>query len=198
MAKLYLLLVVLLSTLTASELRAGITLGIAGSQSKSHLGLQELSTVSGKGSISVDLGSYIRLGYAYSQAFQHQEGYENKAAEDEPKELVYREQDIRQTAHTVNLFVVLFAGEIFTPYIFGGMAMKYYVIDTKEEGKDPVRETGSGPSPNGGAGLSIALNKNFSMKFTYTLSMASKEDYYGKKTAATDTQFDVGLSYKIN
>jgi len=160
--------------------------------------LQELSTVSGKGSISVDLGSYIRLGYSYSQAFQHQEGYENKADEDEPRELVYREQDIRQTSHAVNLFIVLFAGDIFTPYIFGGMAMKYFVIDTKEEGEEPKRETGKGPSPNGGAGLSIALNKNFSLKFSYTLSLAVKEDYYGETSSATDTQFEVGLSYKIN
>ncbi len=198
MTKFYSVCIVLLSLSLANESLATIRLGIAGSQSKSHLGLQELTSVSGKGSISFDIGSYVRLGYSYAQAFQHQEGYENKADEGEPKELVYREQDIRQISHSINLFIVLYAGEIFTPFIFGGGGIKRYIIDTNEEGADPDHKDVTIPSPSGGAGLSIALSQNFSMKLTHTSSLGMSEDVNGKEASEIDTQFDVGLSYKID
>lgn len=176
---------------------AGMQLGLSGAWAQHHLGLETHTMQMGKASLSVDLGSYFRIGYSFSQTSQHIEGYEDEAEDGEDPIYVAFEQDVLMNSHSVDLFAILYAGSIMTPYIFAGGAMKYFVLEKRKVGRTPKRETGEEPSPNFGAGLSISITKSFAMKIANTWSMGVKKTIDGEVGMARDSQFEVGISYSL-
>jgi hypothetical protein len=181
----------------SSTALAGVSFGVSGAWAKNHLGLETHTMQMGKATMSVDLGSYLRLGYSFAQILQHREGYENQAEEGEDPSYIYFEQDVAQNSHSVDLFAILYAGSVLTPYVFAGGAMKYYKIYTEKEGKEPTMDEDSAPSPNWGVGLSISISKNFSIKLSNTWSLGMSKSIDGEMKSERDSQLEVGVTYAI-
>lgn len=184
--------------LQSSGAIAAVSIGLSGSWAKNHLGLQSQTTQSGKASVTADLGPYFRLGYSFRQTFQNRKGYIDKASDGEDEDLVYFEQSVNMMTHSMDIFAVLYAGRIFTPFIFVGAAVKYYKITIEEEDTDEKHsEYGPLPVPNYGLGMAVAINRTFSAKITNTWSSGVSTDAEGKSRRVRDSQIDIGISYKI-
>jgi hypothetical protein len=178
---------------------AGMDLGVSGSYAVSHLGLQTHTSKSGKASVSIDLGQYFRLGYSYKVMNQFREGYVDKAEDEAEENLVAFEQEVTQTTHAVDIFAILYAGQVFTPFIFVGAAIKSFKITYQEEGGKPEEDNlGPIPVPNYGAGLAININRQFSLKITNTWSTGfTQEPGDDEARSVRDSQLDIGINYRI-
>ena len=198
-SKFFGLIVTLIVLLSANPVLAAVHFGVSGTVSTSNLGLETTRKQSGKGSVAIDLGSYFRLGYSFRKIHEQEENYRR----DEDTSNLYRsEQDMVLDVHAFDLIAILYAGELFTPFVFVGAAWKYYDISyyDEEEGRGS-NQLFMGPVENYGGGLSISLNKDFSLKVTTTWSPGWKinpDDPDGKLEKVRDVQTDIGLSYRFH
>ncbi len=181
---------------------AGMHLTLGGSNSVSNAGYQKIQAGAASGSLAFDLGDYLRLGYSYRQELSITSGYtEAKDANGVITDDVYVKflNMSRVTSQSVDLTVVLYAGEIFMPYVFIGIVNKNYEIDNQIEGQPVERIRLPMPaSPNGGAGMGIRLNQKFSLKMSYTMSQGYKQlpgQLEPERTIDTYTQ--VGITYSL-
>lgn len=184
----------------APQSYAGMDIGLSGGFGTAHLGLQTHTTKSGSASVSIDLGSYFRIGYSYRLTNQYREGYMEKANSGDEKKLVYFEQEVLQNTHSLDIFAILYAGQVFTPYVFVGAALKSYKITYEEEGTAPEKDTlGPIPVPNYGVGLAINISRSFKLKLSNTWSTGFTQKPGENETQnVTDSQLDVGISYRID
>ena len=181
---------------------AGMHLTLGGSNSISNAGYQKIQSGAASGSLAFDLGDYFRLGYSYRQELSITSGYtEAKDENGVVTEDVYVKflNMSRVTSQSVDFTVVLYAGEIFMPYVFVGVVNKRYEIDNQIEGQPVERLRLPMPaSPNGGAGMGIRLNQKFSLKMSYTMSQGFKQlpgQIDPERTIDTYTQ--VGITYSL-
>jgi opacity protein-like surface antigen len=180
---------------------SAIHFGLSGSAATSHLGLETHKTQSGKASVAVDLGSYFRLSLGAMRQIQNESGYKNFTDDDNAEAIPYK-ATTAQNVYSLDFIAVLYAGEIFTPYLFVGAAFKNYEISVSSEGgPNESTQFSFGPVPQYGAGLAVALSKDFSLKLTYTMSdgvvkdPAKPEEDPGRRVS--DTRVDIGISYKL-
>lgn len=174
---------------------AGLHLGISGTAATNHLGRQTQKVQAGKGSLAVDLGSYFRLSYSFQAKLQSREGQLESSEVD--GEYIDFKEEINQTGHSIDLFVILYAGELFTPFVFVGGALKHYRIYYEEEGEEPTEVEGPLPGYNYGAGFAISLNRSFSLKITNTWSPGVTINKAGEERDIRDVQTDVGINYHL-
>lgn len=171
---------------------AGVQFSLRGSQSNSNAGLQEVKSSSGSAGVSFDLGSYVRLGYTFSAQTQSAKGWVED--EDTSNYYIYDSRSI-MTSSGIDLTLILYAGEVFTPYILAGGAMKSYDIETYQENKGRKKNVGKIPSPTGGAGLSIRIGKQFSLTLSQHYSVGIKEVPGQESESAIDVSSQVGIQY---
>jgi hypothetical protein len=186
---------------------AGMHLTLGGSNSVSNAGYQKIQAGAASGSLAFDLGDYFRLGYSYRQELSITSGYTEAKDEsgvvskDAAGDATYVKflNMSRVTSQSVDLTVVLYAGEIFMPYVFVGVVNKNYEIDNQIEGQPIERIRLPMPaSPNGGVGMGIRLNQKFSLKMSYTMSQGFKQlpgQIDPERTIDTYTQ--VGITYSL-
>lgn len=188
----YILALVLLCS---SPAFAGVYLGIDGAYGKSHLGLLTKETGSIGGSITIDLGANLRLGFKHKQEQSVTKGYVEDDASPNTYH-TYREK-MQVVANAGNLILVLYNGEVFTPYIFAGFALKMYQIEVEKDGLVSTTSI-TVPGPNGGVGLLIRMSQRFSLKATHTLSIGVQQDAVtGKSEQTLDSETDVGIQYSF-
>ena len=74
-------------------------------------------------------------------------------------------------ANSLDLTLILYPGEVFVPYLTGGVIVKEYVWQYRDAKTSftsaPETET---PAPNVGLGLGVRLNRQFSLKLLFTAS----------------------------
>jgi len=181
-------------TLSGTVAQAGIHLSLSGAQNDAHAGLQEIKSATGTGSVAFDLGAYLRLGYTFMAQTQSAVGWVKE--EDQEVYYTYSSKSLMMS-HAVDLTVVLYGGDVFTPYIFGGPARKSYDIETRQENKGIQRDKGSYMSPTGGVGLAIRIAQKFQLKLSQTYSMGAKiyPDQTGESTI--DTYSQIGIQYSL-
>lgn len=192
--------VTILGSLFYSSLAFGaVHFGISGNAKTDNLGLETHRSQSGKASVSFDMGSYFRLGVSALREMQQIEGYRN-FSDDKDADPVEFNSRVVVDVYSLDLITVLYSGEIFTPFIFVGAALKNYEVATESEiaGIDESDAMTYGPVPNGGGGLAISLSRDFSLKLTYTMSPGvtfDPETKEGKRVL--DQRTDVGISYRL-
>jgi hypothetical protein len=178
---------------------SAIHVGLSGSAATNNLGLEEHHSQAGKASIATDLGSYFRLSLSGQYRTETEEGHKDIAQEGETERLVAYSAETDQTAYALDLIAVLYSGELVTPFVFAGMAIKSYIINMDTQGEGHQHYSDSYPAPDYGVGLAFSLNKNFSLKITNTWSIGVRIDPEdtSKVKRVRDIQTDIGLSYKI-
>jgi hypothetical protein len=187
-------MLVIIALLVPTSSFSAMHLSLSGSHSDSNAGLQKIQGGSLSGSVSFDLGSYFRLGYTHLQQLQSAAGYTQDA---DTKEYTAIKSKSHVVSHSVDLTAVLYAGEIFTPYVFVGMGVKSYNIENKEGDKPAEKISVAIPNPNGGAGMAVRLTQKFSLKLTYTVSPGVKQEPNKPQESTTDSYAQVGIQYTL-
>ena len=176
----------------AAPAMASMHFTLSGSKSISHAAYETIESGGLSGSVAWDLGEYIRIGYTYRQELQSTKGYTLETTDNAYHKF---ESSSRITSQSADLTLVLYAGDIFTPYIFAGGGPKTYDTYMNEEGKSPTHNKSGLTSPNGGVGLSIRISQNFSLKMSYTISQGITVTPDTKPSLAIDSYTQAGISY---
>ena len=190
-----------------------LTGSVAGSTS--NIEYQTYQSQYARASLAVDLGHYLRLSYSYSLENSNNNGYTDPRTDDELKSanatrananndptddnnLVAYSTRSHVVGNSVDLQVVLYEGDIFIPYIMGGVIYKTTTVVTEQDGKDPQVSQGGGLGPNLGAGLGIRLNRAFTLKLSYIASPgATRQPGDAEKKKVWDKKVTLGLSYQL-
>lgn len=190
----------------ASIASAGMHLSLSGSQSSTHAGLQKIESGAGSASVAFDVWDYLRLGYTYRQEIASTGGYtEGKNADGgiprdaDGNALTYVKflNRSRVISQSLDLTIVLYAGDVFMPYVFVGYGTKQYDILNQTENQPDEHTRSNLPSPNGGAGFGIRLSQRFSLKFSYTVSLGVKQLPGQVAESTLDNYTQVGISYAL-
>ncbi len=185
--------------LCSSSLHAAVRFSLGGSQSSSNLGWQSVNSTSISGGVSMDLSEYFRLGYNHRQEISTAEGLKcskTTTCVDDDYTTAFK-TDSHIVANSVDLTLILYAGEVFTPFIFAGVTKKSYDITTYEDGKEPEHDSGGPLGPSGGLGLSLAMTQKFSLTLKHSLSQGGKYAHGEEPQATVDRQSEIGISYKL-
>jgi hypothetical protein len=172
---------------------AGMHISLDGKHSESNAGYQKIVSGAASAGLSFDMGGYTRLGYTHRQEVDSTTGYQVNSA---GTGFVYFKKSSLVTSNSIDLTLILYAGDLFTPFVFGGVVSKQYA--TRIADSDGV-ESYSYPDmgPQGGAGLGIRLSQKFSLKVTYTMSkgVAAIPGQQAQETIDSYTQ--AGISYEL-
>lgn len=186
--------------LVAAESAVGsVHFALEVSTSENNIPLSSQNNRSVEGSVAVDLATYFRLGLTHRQAVNKRKGYVLTSEDPENPQFVYRFDEVVSYANSVDLTIILYAGELLIPFLKVGIVKKDYVITAAAENEEVATSTYSQPPvPNGGIGLGIRLNRNFSLKISYTVSPGLHQQIPGgEQSPILDTYTSVGLSYNI-
>ena len=170
---------------------------VQGSATDSHFGLQTQASRSASASIATDLGVYFRLGITHREDVSDQQGY---SAKDDGSGYYFSKTRTNLSANSLDLTIILYYGELFVPYIMAGAIKKEYITEfTAESGEKIVSPTSLPPVPNAGVGVGIRINKDFSLKLSYTVSPGfvqnGPEDTEGRRVL--DKVTSVGITYDL-
>ena len=173
---------------------AAVHLSLGGSRSESNAGYQKIESGAGSAGVSIDLGEYFRVGYTHRQELSSTTGYHLKEA---TNQYVYFQSRLHVVSNGVDLTLVLYGGEIITPFIFAGYALKQYTTDMQEADGTTEHMYLPLPSPEGGAGMAIKLNQKFSLKITYTMSQGVTQLPGGEAQPVIDSYTQLGIQYAL-
>ena len=187
-----------LFTCISGQALAKISIGLSGSGSQNNAGLEKHKTSSGSVNVSFSLGEHVRVGANHRQANERREGLK-------PSETSYYRftSNLVSSTFSLNLTLVLHNGRI-SPYIFGGIANKYYTNKFTYEFDSPITHKTDfklTEVPTYGFGVAIFLNRQFSLKITQTFSPGKvvnfDENGNEREEEAFDSYTQVGISYNI-
>lgn len=179
---------------------ARISLTLGGMDQKSHYEYIVTDNRSISGQLEIGLGLNFRLSYTYRHANNLTDGYKEVVDAATKKILLkYYREDLQVNSHSLDLTIVLYNGQVFMPYIFGGAMYKQMIgqiVDGEEVSEMPTDWL---PVPNGGAGFGLMLNRDFSLKCFYEVSpgyLRSVSDP-NKVERILDTYWTVGITYEL-
>jgi len=191
---LFLKAVALSITLLSTQSFAAVKLSLSGSRSESNAGYQKIQSGAASAGFSLDLGENFMVGYTHRQELSSTVGYQQIEG---TQIFVYSKTLSHVTTNALDLTLILYGGEIVTPFIFAGLAIKHYVIDTMAAGESPQRASMPHYGPQGGAGLSIRMSQKFSFKLTYTLTDGVKKLPGEDAEQTIDTYTQMGITYAL-
>ena len=179
--------------------------------STTNVPLQSAESQYASGSLELDLGRYVRIGYTHGQEMQISNGYKRRdpstgltASSTGPLDCVDPNNCLNTVSRTnivensIGLTLILYEGQIFMPFIMAGGIIKSYTFQTKENGSLATITGKEGPVPNLGGGIGIRLNRSFSLKISQQLSqgiMLRPGD--SEPRGVWDRKTTLGLSYQI-
>jgi len=191
----------LLTGLYSSSAHAQWTFSLSGTEDRSHTDLVESRDSRWTFSASVYLLQYMSIGISHSQVNKITVGEKERTGAQLNEHF---EDRLKVVSNSFNLTVVLFSGPI-TPYIFGGIARKWYYYVYNYEFSTAGQDFEYTPDDNGqknlwnaGLGFSIPVSYNFSVKIKRNWTPVELTDPITKdKKKVYDTYTEVGLTYKI-
>lgn len=173
---------------------SAVHVSLGGSQSESNAGYQKIVSGAGSAGLSFDIGGYTRLGYTFRLESDQTTGYQLNTA---GTQYVYFKKNSLVTSNSLDLTLILYAGDIFTPFVFAGIVKKQYA--TQIQDATGLSESYSYPyaGPQGGAGLGIRLSQKFSLKTTYTMSNGYKVTPGQELQQTVDSYTQVSITYEL-
>ena len=197
----------------STSAKASVYISAGYKASQAHSGWQSIDSKGISGGLSVDLGNYIRLGYTHDDSYQTVQGLESPDSETTPRgaDGYADPRPVYSKVHTISdsldVQAVLYAGQVVTPYLIGGAALRHVITTTYDPVKQEMGVADSRPpkipEPQGGLGLRVNLNAACSLTLQYLISsgiVATPNDVRGgeaKVKRVTDGSTSVGLNYKI-
>lgn len=174
---------------------AVVYLTIGGNASQNNVPLSTYNSIAGSGSIAIDLGRYVRLGYTHRQEYQSTQGW---TKEDNNAQYIDFYNLTHLTSNSVDLTVILYEGELLVPYIVGGGVIKTYRFENRKAGitekSDPLTMP---PVPNLGTGVGLRLNRDFTLKLSYVASPGYTQEPNGEIKGTWDKYSTLQLTYQL-
>ncbi len=168
---------------------------LGGSMSRNNIPYQTYLSRAGSASVAMDLGEYFRVSYSHRQEFSNTAGY--RALESQPGYYGEYLSATRVISNSVDFNVILFAGDLFIPYLSAGAVVKAYFSDISSvEGSETSSFT-LPAAPNLGGGVGIRLDRNFSLKLSYTVSPGLKQEPGGTRKEILDSYAQMGVTYQM-
>lgn len=180
--------------LLPNQLLAGMHVSLGGSHSESNAGYQKIVSGAGSAGLSFDIGGYTRLGYTFRQELDSTTGYQLNSA---GTEFVYFRKNSSVTSNSVDLTLILYAGDIFTPFVFAGVVKKQYATHIADATGAVESYAYPYAGPQGGFGLGIRLSQKFSLKGTYTMSNGYTVVPGQQLQTTVDSYTQVGITYEL-
>lgn len=180
----------------SSTMYASTHFTLRGTVSENNMMLRTQESHAASISASVDLGTYFQIGLTHREATNNLVGY---YLNETTKFYDYSEEKTVSMANSIDLTIILYDGTIFVPYIQVGIVKKDYIITQAVNQGSADRESYSfPPAPNGGIGLSIRLNRNFSLDLSYTVSPSVKQKLPTTQAeSAVDSYSAIGIKYDL-
>jgi len=176
-----------------SPIMAYTHFGLSGSGSTKNVEYETNTDRSISGSIAIDLGSFFRLGYTRRYAWESKQGYED-GNKDGQYGTFYDTSS--QVINGFDLTMMLYHGDVFTPFISGGIALGQYHREY-QIGEEAGETDRSFVGPTVGAGLAIAINENFSLKLSRTWMPAVRTRPGSEPERVLDDFTQIGISYRL-
>lgn len=170
------------------------------SASNSFVPLQTYQSNSASGSIAVDLGNYMRIGYTHKQESQEADGYKDVSERTGVANTYVKSYTKAHIiSNSVDLTLILYDGAVLFPYLNIGVIVKNSRFVFQEGDQQPeVIQVPAAPAANLGMGLGIRLNRDFSLKITYLVSPAETYDPVQEKAKVVlDRSTSLGLTYQF-
>jgi hypothetical protein len=206
---------IFLATTLATPALGGVYVTGSVAGSTTNIAYSSYQSQYSSGSIGFDIASILRLSYTYSQEDATNEGYTDPRTEaqlkaanalpananDDPSDdgyLVAYRTTSRVIGNSVDLQLVLYKGDVFVPFVVGGVIHKQTSITTEKEGQGPQTTKGQSLGPQAGAGLGVRLNRQFSLKLSYLISPGqTRLPGEEKATNVWDKKVTFGLQYEL-
>jgi hypothetical protein len=186
--------ILILSTITSQTAFSGVHISLGGSHSESNAGYQKIVSGAGSAGLSFDIGGYTRLGYTFRQETDATTGYQLNSA---GTNYVYFRKNATVTSNSVDLTLILYAGDIFTPFVFAGVVKKQYSTHIQDATGSVESYAYPYAGPQGGAGLGVRLSQKFSLKTTYTMSNGYTVIPGQELQQTVDSYTQVGITYEL-
>lgn len=176
--------------LLSLPLKASVHFTLAGKIKDSNYGLLTQEENEASLSVAFDVGSYLRLGVTHRQETNTSKGF----VESEEGYAIST-VTTKELADSIDLTIILYYGKIFVPYLQFGMIERHYTFIS---GTQEPRTKRVPWQPNGGYGLAIRLNENFSLKLSQMFSDGVRIPYPNAEPESTlDAYTSVGISYNL-
>jgi hypothetical protein len=192
----------LLAVLTvSSRLLAGVSFTLSGKQESHHFGFVTEKSGSGSGTVEFDIGSVVRLGYTYQHEVSRRDGYLQQDPNDEDSlySVYFLDREVQQV-HSGDLTLILYSGDTFVPYIFGGLQHRTAKIQRTTAAGTADLSPHPELKPTGGIGFGLRLSQNLMLKFSNR--WIPSEHYFpgpdGKPAgeAVVDSEQQIGLTFR--
>lgn len=194
------------SALVTAPCQGAIYLSLMGNASRnnesSQVSYKKMDSKTFSVGAAVDVGTNLRLGVTHKQLFSSVDGMEKKRL---TNDYYNAPGNAHVTANSLDLTIILYSGELLTPYLLAGFVFKKYEFEsTKEDeaGGIYVEQTTApfqGPFPSGGGGLGLKVNRSVSLKFQYTITPVPVQNPNETTSHfANDTDGQIGLSYQFD
>lgn len=182
--------------IASQESRASIHFTLQSSFIQNNMPLSSQNARSGSASVAIDLGTYFRVGVTHRQAINKTKGY---VLNETLGAYLYKMEQYHTFANSVDFTIILYYGRIFIPFLKIGVVKKDYLIVAAQDEKESITNSISiPPVPNGGIGVGIRINRNFSLKLSYTVSPGIRQSHpLLEPESVLDTYSSVGISYNI-
>lgn len=197
MRALQLSIIFLLASSMSGFLEAAMHFTIRGSANQNNLGLANQNAKSASLSVASDVGKYLRLGITHRQSLIALEGYRLREIS---QQYSYVEERTRSISNSIDLTVVLYYGSTFTPYVQIGIVKKDYKVSSyiSEDSTTISNSFSQALVPNAGLGLSVRLDANFSLNFSYVVSPGLRQiTPDADPESVLDSYTSIGISYEL-
>lgn len=184
---------------------ATVHLSVGGSASTNNLPLQTYESRSGNASVAFDLGRYVRLGYTHEQQIKETTGWEEDKDEAGSDTGTYTAtyNKAHVIANSIDLTIVLYEGSVFVPFLVTGAVVNTYNFENRKVMADgselvstPIRTTVP-PVPQGGLGVGVRLNRDFTLKLSYIASQGNAQEPDGEIRGVWDKKTNISLTYQL-
>jgi hypothetical protein len=180
---------------------------IGGFASTNHKNLQTEEKTSLSAGIAFDIFSMVQIGYTLRSSTENTYG-SLKTELQAPYNYIPFDDSDSVVKQSIDLTLVPFMTRTLVPFIFGGVAQQTYVIrrsylspttNQVEERRLTIKPgDGDNPlfAPNGGIGVRIPLNQDFSIKVsqTWTKGVTQEPDQASKEAVDTYTEFSISYN----
>jgi hypothetical protein len=186
----------LVGTVVISQSAFGVVyFTLSGSQSQNNVPYQTYVSRAGSASMAVDMGEYFRIGYTHRQEFSNNYGF--KTSTTDPSTYTEFLSQTKVVSNSIDLNIILYAGDLFIPYLSAGAVVKtYYSAFSSIDGAESASIT-LPPVPNLGGGVGVRLSRSFSLKLSYTVSPGVRQEPGGIQEGILDTYSSLGITYQL-
>jgi hypothetical protein len=171
------------------------------SYSSSNVPLQTYESRAGSASLGVDILRYLRVGITHRQEQKVNSGWERPDSEEESATTQYSQfqNTTYIISNSLDLTLILYEGQFFVPYLSAGAVIKHYDYTVQKESEEkPGRlRYVTPPVPNLGAGIGMRLNRQFTLKVSYSASPGIYQEPNGVKRGVWDKYTSLALTYRL-